>query len=85
LICLSRALGSQHTALMQIGYRKRGLQIRTGASFKCGQIQAAAGTAVKIEDRRAIRHPAFDADMEANAVDGRHIVGFREVHAASMS
>jgi len=85
LIRLSRPMGSQHTALMQIGYRKRGLQIRTDASFKCGQIQATAGTAMKIEERRAIRHPAFDADMEANSVDSRHIVGFREVHAASMS
>lgn len=84
MIRLSRALRSKHAALVQIGYRKRSLQMRTRIGFKCGQIQAAAGAAVEVENRRAVRPSTFDADMEANAVDGFHKVGFKKTHAALM-
>ena len=84
LICFSGTSGSQYAALVQIGHRKMRLQIRTRTGFERSQIHTTAWTAVKIEKRRAVPQHAFDADMEANAVDGRYIMGFRKTHAASM-
>ena len=78
LIRFPLAPGSQCAALMQIGHGKMGLQMGTRVSFKRRQIQAAAGTAVKIEKRRAVLS-ALDADMEAQTVGGRDKVGFEKL------
>lgn len=77
LICCSGVPGAKHTALVKVGHGKMRLQVWTREGFECSQIQAAARTAVQIEQGRTVLHPALNADMEAHPIDRGHIMGFR--------